>query len=151
MNMTAQPHMHGINWNELQADCAALAAKLSEQGPWQGIVAIARGGLIPAGLLANALDIRRIETLSIKSYDGQKQGELKILSRPEIGDGAGWLIVDDLVDSGKTFASARTLFPKARFACLYAKPEGRKTADIFVREFPQDVWINFPWEMGEED
>ena len=62
------------------------------------------------------------------------------------GDGAGFLIVDDLVDSGTTARVVRALLPKAHFACVYAKPAGRPTVDSFVTEVSQDTWILFPWD-----
>jgi xanthine phosphoribosyltransferase len=125
-----------------------LSSKLAARGPWRGIVAVSRGGLAPAALVARALDIRLIETVSVATYDGQSQSEPHVLKAPAAaGDGEGWLIVDDLVDSGATMRVIRAILPRARVAVLYAKPDGRSLADDWVREFPQDCWIDFPWEM----
>ncbi len=63
------------------------------------------------------------------------------------GDGEGWLLIDDLADTGRTAALLRKLLPKAFFATLYAKPAGRKNVDLFVREFKQNKWIHFPWDI----
>ena len=58
------------------------------------------------------------------------------------------LIVDDLVDTGKTARVVRDLLPKAHFATVYAKPMGRPLVDTFITEVSQDTWIYFPWDTG---
>lgn len=134
-----------VSWDQLQRDCRALSWRLVERGPWQGIYAITRGGLVPAAIIARELDIRLIDTICITSYDWQTQGQASMLKRPQ-GDGAGWLMVDDLVDTGRTARLVRDMLPKAHFATVYAKPEGRPLVDTFVTEVSQDTWILFPWD-----
>ena len=56
-------------------------------------------------------------------------------------------MIDDLVDTGKTAKVVRQLLPKAYFATLYAKPAGRPYVDTCVKEFKQDKWIFFPWDI----
>ena len=141
-------HHLPISWDQIQKDAALLAELLARQGRWQGIVAVARGGLVPAALVSRSLDIRRIETVSAVTYDGDRIGEPELLKFPTAaGDGSGWLVIDDLVDTGTTMRIIREILPKAYVGVLYAKPAGRPLADSFVREFPQDSWIDFPWEM----
>ena len=62
--------------------------------------------------------------------------------------GKGVLIVDDLVDTGKTAKVVRELLPGAHFATVYAKPMGRPLVDTFITEVSQDTWIYFPWDTG---
>ena len=62
-------------------------------------------------------------------------------------DGEGWLIIDDLVDTGETAKELRRMMPKAHFATVYAKPAGRPLVDTFVTEVSQDTWIYFPWDL----
>ena len=62
------------------------------------------------------------------------------------GDGEGLLIVDDLVDTGRTAKIVRDMLPRAHFATVYAKPAGRPLVDTFVTEVSQDTWILFPWD-----
>jgi len=45
------------------------------------------------------------------------------------GDGEGWLVIDDLVDTGRTAEILRRTYPKAHFATIYAKPQGRPQVD----------------------
>ena len=58
------------------------------------------------------------------------------------------LVIDDLVDSGKTLELVRSKYPKAHFATVYAKPQGRPMVDTFITEVSQDTWIFFPWDMA---
>ncbi len=110
-------------------------------------MAITRGGLIPAALIARELNIRLIDTVCIKSYDYMDQGGLDIMKGVD-HDGDGWLLVDDLVDTGKTARAVREMLPKAHFVTIYAKPEGRPLVDQYLTEVAQQCWIQFPWDMG---
>ena len=138
-----------VTWDQLHRDARLLAESLMPLGPWKGIVAITRGGLIPAAIIARELDCRLIETISVVTYDEEKQSAPQIVKHPAAaGDGDGFLIIDDLVDSGVTAQLVRRLLPKAYFACLYAKPSGRPSTDSFVVEVPQNTWILFPWDTA---
>lgn len=136
-----------VTWDQLHRDSKALAWRLIERGPFRGIVAITRGGLIPAAIIARELDCRLIESVSIVTYDEEKRGEPRVAKPPTAaGDGEGWLIVDDLVDTGTTARVIRALVPKAHFATVYAKPAGKPVVDTFITEVSQDTWILFPWD-----
>lgn len=134
-----------VSWDELHRNARALAWRLAELGPFEGIVAITRGGLVPAAILARELEIRLIDTVCVSTYDHQDKRESKILKKID-GDGEGWLIVDDLVDTGRTARIVRDMLPKAHFATVYAKPAGRPLVDTFITEVSQDTWIFFPWD-----
>jgi len=139
-----------VSWEELHRNARALAWRLMEKGPFKGIVAIARGGLVPAAIVARELEIRLIETVSVVSYDERVQGALQVLKHPDAGDGDGWLLIDDLVDTGRTAEAVRGLLPKAHFATIYAKPAGRPLVDSFITEVSQDTWISFPWDLAPQ-
>lgn len=114
-------------------------------------LAITRGGMAPAMIVSRELDIRTVDTISVKSYHHQSQGEVEVLKAPDadlMGDGTGILIVDDLVDSGRTLEVVRDLYPKAHFATVYAKPKGEPMVDTFITGVSQDTWIFFPWDMA---
>ena len=136
-----------VSWEELHRHSKALAWRLMDGGPWQGLVAVTRGGLVPAAIVARELEIRLIETICISSYDDREQGELRVLKGVP-GDGEGWLIVDDLVDTGRTAQVVRDSLPKAHFATVYAKPKGEPQVDTFITGVSQDTWIFFPWDMA---
>jgi xanthine phosphoribosyltransferase len=139
-----------VTWDDMHRDACALAAKLRDRGQFTAIVAIARGGLIPAAIVARELDIKLIETVCISSYDSRSQGEIEIIKGLS-GDGRGWLVIDDLVDSGATAKAVRAMLPGAHYATLYAKPAGKPLVDTCVAEIDQGVWIVFPWELVKED
>ena len=148
MSAENAPHMDfHVSWEEIHRNSKALAWRLLSLNEWKGIVAITRGGMVPACIIARELDIKTIETFCISSYEHQDQGGVNILKTPDIGDGEGWLIIDDLVDTGTTFKVAREHFPKAHYACVYAKPDGAQTTDTFVTEVSQNTWIHFPWDL----
>lgn len=139
-----------ISWDQLHRDAKALAWRLLDKDFFKGIIAVTRGGLVPAAIIARELDIRLVDTICVSSYDWQNQkGEVKLLKGIE-GDGEGWLIVDDLVDTGRTGKLIRELLPKAHFACVYAKPAGRPLVDTFITEVSQDTWILFPWDAESQ-
>ncbi|MEM1047657.1 MAG: xanthine phosphoribosyltransferase [Pseudomonadota bacterium] len=157
MTPTASPQKaFPVSWDQFHRDARALAWRLSGQGQWQAIVCITRGGLVPAAIVSRELDIRLIETVCVASYhDYRDQGDLKVLKPVDHklidlagGDGAGILIIDDLVDTGSTARVVRDMLPKAHFATVYAKPKGRPLVDTFITEVSQDTWIYFPWDMG---
>ena len=151
------PHEKGfhVSWDQLHRDARALAWRLDGIGPddgdWRAVVAVTRGGLAPTMIVARELDIRTVDTISIKSYNWQDQTEPQLIKAPQaelVGDGTGILIVDDLVDTGRTLQLIHDLYPKAHFATVYAKPEGRGMVDTFITEVSQDTWIFFPWDMA---
>jgi xanthine phosphoribosyltransferase len=148
--LTTTAKIHASSWHETHREATDLGLRLAPLGPWQGIVAISRGGLVPAAILARVLNIRVVETLCIASYDGAVKGPIEVLKTPaaEVGSGTGWLLVDDVADSGATAETARRLLPDAHYATLYVKPAGRPFVDSFVREVDQDVWIDFPWDRN---
>lgn len=143
-------HQVTLDWAAIHRDSMILAERVRPAGPFLGMVAVTRGGMVPAALMARALDVRMIETICISSYDGQARGEIHILksARDSLGDGAGWLVIDDLVDSGATAKAVRAMLPQAHYATLYAKPDGLAQVQSFVGTFDQDVWIVFPWDVA---
>jgi hypoxanthine phosphoribosyltransferase len=107
---------YAISWEQLHRDAKALAWRLLDRGYFQGILAITRGGLVPAAIVARELDIHLVDTICISSYDWKnKKGEAEVLKGFN-GDGAGWLLVDDLVDTGRTARIVRDMVHNLRQA-----------------------------------
>lgn len=150
---SAQQKSFPVTWDQFHRDSRALAWRLMGQGQFDAVVAIARGGLVPATIVARELNIRTVETVAVKSYDHQAQGEVRLLKpiTPDILNmhkaGRRVLIVDDLVDTGATARAVRDMLPGAHFATVYAKPKGREMVDTFITEVSQDTWIFFPWDL----
>ena len=153
----AAEKMFPVSWDQFHRDARALAWRLAGQN-FTAMVAVTRGGLVPAAIIARELGLRVIETLAVASYGAgeagrpeQAQGALRIL-KPVAREilatgGAGVLVVDDLVDTGATARLVRELLPQAHLATVYAKPAGRPLVDTFITEVSQDTWINFPWDL----
>ena len=156
MSQATSPKAFPVSWDQFHRDARALAWRLAASGPFEAIVCITRGGLVPAAIVSRELGTRVIETVCVASYhDYTSQGELKVLKgiAPSITGlggpgGKGVLVVDDLVDTGKTAKVVREMLPAAHFATVYAKPLGRPLVDTFVTEVSQDTWIYFPWDLG---
>lgn len=137
-----------VSWDEFHRQTRALAGRIRNRGVWTRVIGIARGGLVPAAILAKELDIRVIESISIASYEGRVRGEVKILRGPD-GDGGGdTIVVDDVADSGETIRAVRALLPRAFYVAVYAKPAGKPVVDAFAVEVDQESWLEFPWETA---
>ena len=79
---------------------------------------------------ARSVFVTLVDTVCISSYTLRTQGRPNVLKGITTEDGGrNWLIVDDLVDTGKTAQVVRALLPNACFATVYAKPEGRSFVD----------------------
>ena len=140
-------HYYTVSWEQLHRDARALAWRLVAGHSFKGIVAVTRGGLIPAAIVARELDLRLVESVSIVTYDEETRGDPAVTKSPDAaGDGAAFLVIDDLVDTGSTARMIRRLLPRAHLACIYAKPAGRGLVDTFITEVSQDTWILFPWD-----
>ena len=135
-----QVKLSGEDGRALKAATRAMAAAAIEENKHKKAREAAKT------IIARELDVRLIDTICIVSYrDDHSQGELEVL-KPVEHNSEGWLLIDDLVDTGKTARKVRELMPKAHFATVYAKPAGRPLVDSFVTEVSQDTWILFPWD-----
>ena len=141
-----------ISWDDIHLDCKILAKIITIfDKPLDGIIGISRGGLFPALILSHLLNITLIDTFCVNSYydSSRNSNNLKTLKVPDQNSNylqKNWLIVDDLVDTGKTLQYIKKFYPNSFYCTLYAKPAGISMADIFIRKFSQDTWLIFPWE-----
>lgn len=145
-----QQHDYFVSWDELHRASKELARRQLPAQQWQGIIAVARGGLIPAAIVARELNLRYVDSICVSSYDQTVQrDEVELLKDLAVHtDGEGFLVIDDLVDTGNTYRYLRKRLPKAKFITVYAKPKGRETVDDYVIEVDQQKWIHFPWDMS---
>ena len=138
--------MFYVSWEAFHRATKELAKGLFNRD-FDSIVAVSRGGLVPAAILARELDIRVVDSICVSSYDYDQQRELKILKDASLADSPRLLIVDDLVDTGETAKALREHFPTACFVTVYAKPQGKPLVDHYVTDIEQDTWIQLPWDM----
>jgi len=140
-----------VSWEQFHRDARTLAELLRPRGPFSTLIAITRGGLVPAAIIACELDLRCIETISIASYVAESvRREARIIksAAPSVLESGKLLVIDDLADSGDTLRTVRAILPAAHIATLYVKPAGKALADTFVQEVPQTTWIEFPWDRA---
>ena len=89
------PHEKGfhVSWDQLHRDARALAWRLDGHGPdngaWKAVVAITRGGMAPAMIIARELDVRTVDTISVKSYHSgggkaDQRREAEVLKSPDV-------------------------------------------------------------------
>ena len=139
-----------VTWDMFQMHARKLSERLLPASQWKGIIAVSRGGLFPAAVLARELGLRHIETVCIASYhDHNNQGELQVLHAAQVPNGGeGFIMVDDLVDTGNTARAIRQMYPNAKFVTVFAKPAGAELVDDYVIDIPQNTWIEQPWDLG---
>lgn len=144
----AQPQKRFLSFDEVKDLCETMSGEL-KQKEWKALVAVTRGGLVPTALFSQHLPNRLILNICLQSYStDHKRKEIQMLHDPKLpNEGEGYLIIDEISDSGNTFRYLRNIYPKATYVALYAKPEGKDVADYVGEHAPQDQWIVFPWEV----
>lgn len=146
-----------ITWDRFHHDCRILAEKVIASGKrYEKIVCITRGGVFVGGLLAHFIDMRNITTVALSLYDrpGDMRDAVIELSSPDLPPpGAKLLVVDDLLDSGRTFNYIRKKWGRMYdldFAMLYDKGGGDDRPTFSASVLPNE-WVEFPWEEGPLD
>lgn len=138
-----------ISWDEFHRHTRELAQKLKANN-YSKIVAVSRGGLLPAGILAYELNIRNVEVINMSSYDGETQRQDKdITVKADIGTvDEQTLIVDDISDTGKTFNLLRPRFPRAAFVSVYAKRQGNRRGGCLCQGYSRRL-AGFPLGLNK--
>lgn len=148
-----------ISWGEAQRLCRRLSAQItaSDYQP-EIVVAIGRGGYVPARLVCDALDIMALTSIKIEHYlsGSDKQPEAVILY-PLCVDirGRKVLIVDDVNDSGDTLQLAtdhiRSFHPREiRTAVMHDKRVTHYKVDYFAKRIIKWRWLIYPWAINED-
>jgi hypothetical protein len=150
------PERDVVSWSDLDRLVGALAARLVD-APYDVMLAITRGGLVPAGMLAYRLGMRDILVAAVAFYDDEgKPGEhptfFQFPADPLL-HGRRVLVVDEVWDTGTTIAAVVERVRQAggipTTAVLHYKPERSKVAlapDHHVVE--TDRWVVYPFKSG---
>lgn len=137
-----------LDWTQIHNDACQLAALLRQKGTWEHLIAITRGGLVPAAIIAQQLNIRYIDTVCLQSYgEDAKQGDLHLLKAPLAPEASSILVIDDLIDSGQTYEAVKKLLPQATYGVLYVKEPVPSAVPNYVSTMPRSAWVVFPWEV----
>jgi hypoxanthine phosphoribosyltransferase len=148
-----------ISWSEVQRQCQRLAGLVRESGFNPDlIVAIGRGGYVPARLLCDYLDIMDLTSIKVEHYlPGADQQEQTVIRYPPKADirGLRVLLVDDVNDSGDTLVAATehlwTFQPAdVRTAVMHEKTVTSITADYSARKVIKWRWLIYPWAVNED-
>lgn len=145
--------MH-YGYETLEADLKQLLPECRSYDP-DTIVAIARGGLIAAQLLGYALNVRNIQVLRVASYDDkQPRDHVTLEGSVDLTGASRVLVVDDIVDSGKTLEAVVAFLRSAnpaiavRSAATWCKRDAAVQPDFCCREATE--WIDFFWDTFDE-
>jgi len=154
---TMQVQLVGLE--EVVDACDQLARAVLASGFQPDIVvAIARGGFVPARFLCDFLHVGKLTSIRVQHYQAgaQKEGQARITIPLSIDiEGANVLLVDDVNDSGKTLAAAaphlKSFSPAAvRTAVLHEKTSTVQPADFRAIVIRQWRWILYPWAVVED-
>jgi hypoxanthine phosphoribosyltransferase len=141
--------------------CRFLAETTTDD--FTAVVGLSRGGLIPATIIANYLNIRHVYSIGLASYNLDKDGKMNIGKHDVYQQmpidcrcmkrGERVLIVDDISDKGTTFQYVMDTFMNAaecetKSLSIFIKPETTYIPDMYYGVVPQDYWITFPWETN---
>ena len=142
-----------VSWDEVQMLCRQLAARIHAERPdLIRILAITRGGLFPAGILARELNIKLIETVGMESYSSSDmtagQSEVRVLKEFNQRFAHNVLVVDDLADTGNTLKELKKSLVKPVIATLFVKPQGAGMVDYYAEDVVQETWVRFPWDTA---
>lgn len=136
-----------VTWDDVQDHCRSLAQRiLDTDKKFDKILAITRGGMFPAGILARELEIRHVESICIDTYDAQNIKTPKLLKSASPEYLKDVLVVDDLSDKGVTLKMVRGMTVNPLVVTIFVKPAGESLVDLFHDRVEQNVWVRFPWD-----
>jgi uncharacterized protein len=151
--MSVATERERMTWPDLGDGARELAAQVVADG-WAPdlILGIARGGLLTAGALSYALEIKNTFTINVEFYTGIDERLPVPMLLPPVPDPVDLhdqrvLIADDVADTGQTLALVKAFIAgkvrEARVAVLYEKPRSIVNCEYVWRR--TDRWIDFPW------
>lgn len=158
--MPAEPNTIDYSWEECAETCKHMVGVMKAAGYTpRRILALAKGGLIPAALVHQAFPDAEFCVLRTKHYGPEgKTAEVELgtsISQLRDWDGYSTLIVDDICDTGDTFEALKEFMPDSHYAAMFMRNAGEDTEDTFHVDFvgyyvKSPGWVNFPWENMAE-
>ena len=143
-----------LSWDEIHSAARVIYESLRETFAPTAILAVTRGGLIPAALFAYFFDVKKISVVGMERLGTEDGGRYihRLNDFPSYSEEEQetLLIVDDVADTGITAEVVRQFYPKAKIVTLSAKPAGRDKVDRYSILVPQNTWIVFPWAVSSD-
>jgi xanthine phosphoribosyltransferase len=143
-----------LSWDEIHSAARAIYEDLRETFAPTAILAITRGGLIPAALFGYFFDVKKISVVGMERIGTEDGGRYihRLTDFPSYSEEEQetLLIVDDVADTGITADVVRQVYPKATIVTLSAKLAGRDMVHRYSIVVPQDTWIVFPWAVKSD-
>jgi len=155
-----------VSWDDYHHAIERLAAKVHASGfAFDQIICLARGGLRVGDMLSRIFN-QPLAVLATQSYfanadkSAEAQGELTIgqhMAKVNERLGQSVLLVDDLVDSGKTMQEVvehlRQRYPgitAVKTAVIWKKGCSVFTPDYWADDLPDNPWIHQPFEIYDK-
>lgn len=140
-----------ITWDEFHKECNSVGTYINKPDI---IIAIGRGGFVPATLLSHKLKVKEVYNIGLQSYENNESNEIKVIQDLDISNldsSKSILIVDDISDKGNTLKYVVERFKQHGFKniqtfTLYIKTGTKFIPDLYAKEFDPHTWIVFPWE-----
>lgn len=149
-----------VSWPEAIEMSEALGRRILESGfKPEVILAISRGGLVPARIISDVLDVDNIVTVAVKYWAvAERRAERPILYHgvePSVIGGRKVLVVDEVADTGATLKLIADLLnvmgvAEAKTAVLHVKSTSGFTPDFYAERVAEWVWISYPWSRWED-
>lgn len=146
-----------LDWMTIERDCKELAKQINY---CDVILALGRGGLVPGVIMSHFLDCK-VFNFGLKSYKAKKAGDIVITQPPGINFNRTYrekkvVVVDDLSDKGSTLQYVKEYLDNNDFyfyrtATLYIKKSTKVLPTYFIKEFDDNIWLDFPWESVKLD
>lgn len=132
-------------------DVNILSSKINDFNP-EVVLAVARGGLTLGHFICNTINNRNLFSINSISYNNEIQlSSVEVFNIPDLSAYKKIVIVDDIVDSGKTLLKVIDIlndkFPNLdiKIASIYYKDGALLKPDFYIRN--ADCWIDFFWEI----
>lgn len=139
------------DWSDIVKSTTQLSLKLKDE-KFDCVIGIARGGLIPATLIAQKCNIRRVYSIGIEMYnDTEKKTPILYQELPDLVINTKVLLVDDIADTGHSFNIALDVLKKQDYndittCSLFYKPHSTYKPDHYSLQVEDSEWVVFPWE-----
>jgi len=140
-----------VTWGGVTSLCNKIVKQLKDKYPDifdYKIFGLSRGGLIPSIIISNILNIRKVYSIGIKSYEDTAKGEFELYQIPELEDIDKVLVIDDISDTGDSLRAVKDIMQSKDIitVSLHIKKESKFIPNVYGKQVNNNVWVVYPWE-----